>query len=127
MPKTNTKITFFAGNYRKLQFVITNADDGGNPLDLTNLTLKWAMSLGTISSYSKTPKLEKTEVAGITITDASGGLCDVEIYSADTASDNTNGIKPSTYYWELEAEDTSNEFEVLAYGEIELKLNVENT
>lgn len=127
MPKANTKITFFAGNYQKLAFTITDDDNAGVPLNLTGLNLKWAMSIGTISSYAKTPKLEKSLGSGITVTDAPGGLCEVEIESVDTASGNTNGINPTDYYWELEAEDGASQFEVLAFGEFTILLNVENS
>lgn len=120
MSETNSTLTFFAGNYHKLSFTITDEDNGG-ALNLTGLTLKWAMTPGTIAKYSKTPKLEKTP----TVTDAVGGLCEVVILSADTGG--ATGIGPASYYWELEATDGTGELTVLAVGQIDLKLNVENT
>lgn len=128
----NDTIEFYEGNIQILSFTLTDNDNGGAALDLTNLTLKWALSkaddLDPIM-YKTTPKLEKTEGAGIVITNPPGtdGLCRVTISTADTAPGNPNEIKPGIYYWELEATDTLSERTVLAVGTFTILKNVVNS
>lgn len=130
MSVTNDLISFYEGNIQTLSFTITDADNAGVALDLTNLTLKWAMSKASSLDplvYSTTPKLEKTEGSGITVTDASGGLCTVTIETVDTEPDNVNGIRPGNFYWELEATDLNDERTVLAVGTFSILKNVVNS
>lgn len=130
MSVANENISFYEGNIQTLALTIINSDAADAALDLTNLTLKFALSKASDLdplTYSVLPKLEKTEGSGITVTNAIGGLCEVELLSADTEPDNLNGIRPGNYYWELEATDLSLERTVLATGTFTILKNVVNS
>ena len=136
MSVKNDTITFYEGNIQTLSFTLTNSDlpIPTDPLDLTNLTMKWALSK--LSSaidadplvYLVTALLEKTEGAGITITvPATDGLLTVRLATVDTAPGNSNGIKPGNWYWELEATDAASERTVVSTGTFTILKNVVNT
>lgn len=122
MTVTNPNIELYCGNYFKLNADIVDVDNASVPLDITGMTVKWAMSKGSTSSYLKTPVLQKTTANGLTVVNAALGSVSIEIFTADTAT-----MKPGNYYWELELTDAGGERAVVAVGSFTLKLNVENT
>lgn len=113
------QLTFYLGNKRLLKNTIYDRDDPtpNTPLNLTGMTVKWALSLLSNGQYLKDPVLTKTA----TITNAANGQCEVLLVKADTES-----LSPGTYYQEWEVFDPTNETEVVTVGEVVLLLNVTN-
>ncbi len=124
MTDTNQDDEFYVNNDRVLKFMLTDDDNSGDPLNLTGFTIVWAMSsISRKGIVSSTAVLEKkTGGEGIVITDAAGGLCEVTIDKADTAS-----LAPNAYHHELEVIDGSGLCVVNAVGTLTLLLNVVNT
>lgn len=122
MVQTAQDDSFYANNARTLVFTITNEDEDGSPaLDLTGLTIKWALSrVNSNGVYSTTPVLEKSTSDGITITDAAAGECEVQLDAADTTS------LSGTFYQELEV-FSGGSGTVVAVGTITIKRNVVNS
>lgn len=85
----------FAGNGRKLIIDIV-ADETGDPEDITDATVLWQCARGTTTKFSRTPVITKTMGHGIVVSDASGGVVEVSLTAADTAS-----LPAGTYYHEL--------------------------
>lgn len=118
MATDNGTVEMVAGDYRKLQFTLTDADNGGAALNLTTLDVTFAMA----ADVRGAPDVTKTEGDGITITDAAGGLCEVELLTADTSS-----LAPGRYYWELEVTDASSQSTVVATGAFKVAQNIANS
>lgn len=114
MATDNGTLEMRAGDYKTLTFTITDADNSGAALDLTTLTVTWAAA----SDLRGTPEITKTESGGITITDAAGGLCTVDIDSTDTAS-----LTPGLYDWQIELTDTNAQSNVVGFGKLKIKPN----
>lgn len=113
------QLTFYIGNKRLLRNTILDRDNPtpNAPLDITGMTVKWALSLQSNGQYLQVPVLTKTA----TITDAPNGKCEVLLVKADTVD-----LTPGTYYQEWEVYDPTNETEVVTVGEVVLLLNVDN-
>lgn len=124
MTVVNPNVDRYLGNYFVISSTIVDEDNGGTPLNITGMTVKWALSKGSLSSYGKTPVLEKksTTAGQINIINAVGGQIEVIVRTTDTESFSTG-----SYYWELEITDTTNERSVVAVGTITFKRNVSNT
>lgn len=113
------QLTFYIGNKRLLRNTIIDRDNPtpNTPLNLTGMTVKWALSLQSNGQYLKEPVLTKTA----TITNAVAGECEVLLVNADTTA-----LSPGSYYQEWEVYDPTNETEVVTVGEVVLLLNVTN-
>jgi len=116
----------YAGNRRTFRFTIIDEDDPtpNTPLDLTGLTIRWALST---SASDTTPLLEKcSTVAGeIDIVGvATDGVVDVNLLAADTPQEDFGG---QTFYFELEVVDATSEPVVVATGSLEIRNNIQNT
>ena len=74
------------GDSRNL--VVTVRDEPGNIIDLTGATIVWEIA----DSVAGPALLSKTNGAGVTITDAAGGVFTVALTPADTLS-LTRGVK----------------------------------
>jgi len=122
MTVTASKLTFYAGNKRLLRFTVVDKDAPGDPpLDLTTLTIKWALSRFKNGRYLSTPILEKsTTGGGIVKIDAINGILEVTLLRADTAS------LLGDFWQELEVTDVGGECEVVAVGPVSVLLNVVN-
>lgn len=95
-----------AGRDKTIYFALTN---GGPPLDLTGATLRWRCVQ---QIDAGTSLVEKTTASGggITITDATGGLCSVALTDTDIAE---SGL----YYHFLDI-NGSGGYELLSRGRI---------
>lgn len=82
--------SIYQGDTEQIEFLVL--DHTGDPQDLTNITLRWAMS---DPDELDTPILEKSEGAGITITDPENGRCYVLIPAGELST-------PGTFIHELE-------------------------
>lgn len=112
------KLEFYVGNKQLLRNTILDKDaDPEEPLDLTGMTVKWALSKVNGKTYAKEAVLNKTA----TITSAVDGECEVLLLKADTED-----IPPGTYHQEWEVYDGSNETAVVTVGDVVLLLNVDN-
>lgn len=119
-------LEMFVDNDRLLPFAVVDLDadpTGATPKNLTGITVQWALTKFKGGKATKAPVLSKTTVggAGVQITNAVGGLCEVTIDAADTIN-----LQPGDYYHELEVIDGSGRKLVVATGPVTLKLNVEN-
>jgi hypothetical protein len=123
MAKTNQDDTFYANNQRVLKFTVVDSDNGDIAFDLTGYTIKWALSkYNSKGAYLTTEILGKsTTGGGVVVTNAAGGLCEVTLDGADTAS------LSGAYYHELEATDGLSVSIVLATGKLTILKNVVNT
>lgn len=113
---------FYANNLRTFRFTLTNEDDGGDPLDLTGLELKWAMSrVSEDGVYSTKAVVEKcTEDSTITIIDAPNGIIELSLTPTDT--ENLSGI----FYHQLEVFDGASSAIVVAEGTFTILRNIIN-
>lgn len=113
------QLTFYIGNKRLLRNTIVDRDNPtpNSPLDLTGMTVKWALSLQSNGQYLQDPVLTKTA----TITNGPAGQCEVLLVKADTVN-----LAPGSYYQEWEVYDPTSETEVVTVGEVVLLLNVNN-
>lgn len=119
MALTEQNDTWYAGNRRKLSYVVENQDSPGTRLNLTGLTFVWSLSaMRGDGSFEQTPFLEKTSASGITVTSAVNGELDVDVTGADCT-----GLA-GDYYAELEAFDGDGNGLVLATGVMTLRRNV---
>src|SRR5688572_6814429 len=125
MATTGLTDVMYAGNVRELEYTITDEDNAGVPLDITNFRIKWAISaLAADGSFSTTPTLSKDSTTGtplITKPNPTGGVCLVTLDPADTAS-----LGGRTFYLELEVFDPSNKPVVVATGTLEIRRNIVN-
>lgn len=121
MAVTDQRDTFYAGNVRTYPFSVDDENNPGNKLDLTGMTVAFALSKYlSASAWSKTPLVEKSIGDGITITNASQGALTVTLSPDDTAS------LEGEFYFELEVTDASANPVVVATGRITLLRNVTN-
>lgn len=72
---------FVQGNDITLEFTVT--DEDGAALDITGATVKWSLkrAIGETADLTK-----QTGGSGITLTDADGGVFEVELTDTDTAA-----------------------------------------
>lgn len=131
MATNDQEFEFFAGERVTLRFPITDTDNvvPTTPKNLTGLDLFWAMvPQDDAGSFATTPlTVEKKSTVGPTEIDVEdfNGTQDrvlVELFNADTV-----GLTPGVYYFELEAQDGSQEPNTLATGTLILKANLVNT
>lgn len=113
----------FARNAFLLDFTVTDGDADGAPLDLTGLTVKWALSAAPRGApgWTTTRLVEKVSPAGgVTIVDATAGVLTVQVNGADTAA------LLGRYRHELEVFDGAGEAWVVAGGFITFRANIVN-
>lgn len=72
--------TMYAGDSKTL--VVTAKDEDGAAVDITDATIRWQLA----RSVSTTALVTKSIGDGVTITDGSGGVFEVELENADTES-----------------------------------------
>lgn len=115
----------YAGNRRVLKYTIYDADavTPNTPLNLTPYTAKWTMSKMTEDGVPfQVPELERKSSAGqITFTDALNGKLEVLVAEALTVG--FEGV----FACQLELYDGSNNSNIVAVNELEIKRNVTNT
>lgn len=87
--------TCYQGDTLSLDFLLL--DEGGAPEDLSNMTLRWAMSSRDEISV---PILEKSESSGIVIVGPTEGRCRVTISAGDLS-------EAGTYLHEIEGTNES--------------------
>lgn len=119
----NTKESWFEDNKRLLKFTLTDKDQTPNVvLNISGLDLVFSITAGARTDYGDAPDFVKTSnpAAGIVKTDAVNGLCEVTIDDADVAGFDGD------YYWQLEAVDGTGAKTMLADGEVEFSLNINN-
>ncbi len=124
MAEKNLTDEMWAGNRKVQQFTVTDQDAAGVPLDITSLTLKWALSQidPDTQIFSTTAILEKVTGTGIIHTDATNGVAQVTLVEADTKN-----LTPADYHFELEVFDATPEGVVVAEGTLTINPNVVNT
>lgn len=76
--------TCYQGDTVALDFLLL--DESGNPEDLDELDLRWAMSA---RDELDVPILQKDSDSGITVLDATGGRCRVIVAAGDLATAGT--------------------------------------
>ena len=81
----------FSGDSIILKF--NAVDEYGDVINLTGATLKWQLA----QNATATPLLTKTVGAGITVTNASGGLFEVRLSFFETRT-----LSPGNFYHEVE-------------------------
>lgn len=124
MATTGLTDVMYAGNIRELEYTITDEDNAGVALNITNFRIKWAISaLAADGSFSTTPTLVKDSNVGTQIvkTNPTGGVCLVTLEPADTAA-----LGGRTFYLELEVFDPSDKPVVVATGTLEVRRNIVN-
>lgn len=105
----------FSGTDKLLEFSVVDAD--GAAQNITGWAMSWTLFTRPTPPAGATALLTKTTGAGgISITDGSGGVCQVSI--ADTDTDDLIG--DALYYHELRRTDSGNE-DVLSYGTLWLR------
>jgi hypothetical protein len=102
---------WFVGEDKILEFTVYQSD-GITPQNITGWTLEWVLRKAA-SAIAAT--LSKTTAAGITITNALAGICQVAITDDDTVA-----LAPGTYFHTLRRTDSGSET-VLAFGTCVLK------
>jgi hypothetical protein len=108
---TEQEFEMTAGDDKILQLTIT---ESGSPANLTGCTIRWVMARG----YGWPPVLEKSTGAGITITNAAGGVFQVSLAAADTLD-----IRIQPHVWEAEIIDTQGKTATTARGRINFRPN----
>ncbi len=103
-----------SGNDKTLQF--TALDEFDVVINLTGATIVWAFAK---TATAKATLFDYTSPTNVTITDAEGGLFEVEIQSADTED-----MKGGEYYHECRMESAAGNKITLAYGVVVLLDNV---
>lgn len=129
MATENLTDRMYAGNKRIFEYTVVDEDSSGSPpLNLTPFDLRWAMALSDAESkFSTTPMVEKTVGAGIAVTDAANGVCQVTLDGSDTLSLTASIPDGTPYYFELEVIDAALEPVTVATGEITLLPNLVNS
>lgn len=94
-----TDDSFFAGDDGEIEFTVYQAD-GSTELDLTDMTIEWALGTGTTDPALLTKSTANT--GEITVVNATGGRFDVVLVPGDT---DTLGGK--AYYHEVELTDVN--------------------
>lgn len=119
--------TMYAGNRRVLKFAVTDEDNGGAPMDLTGRIVKFALARFDAEGQplKANPLVDKrSDTSGdIVITSAVGGLVEVTLVPADTASLADAG--ETAYYFELEVFQGTDGI-VVASGTETIRRNVTN-
>ncbi len=108
-PITKTD-NWFLGEDRKLRFTVEDAS--GLAQDISGWTLEWVLRE---RPWGTQALITKTTGAGITITNASGGVCEVAI-----ADDDTLSLPPGGYFHTLRRTNAGAET-VLAFGDAVLQ------
>ena len=102
---TPQNLAIVAGDSTTVQFTVSNAS--GGILDLTGAqAVRWVMS----AVPAPPAILSKALGSGITITNATGGVVQVALLSADT------NTLSGTYYHELQIEDVNSNWSTVAQG-----------
>lgn len=86
-----------AGDTKRIVMTITTPE--GQPIDLTDATIRWWASRGTVEQFSRSPILQKSLGAGIEDVALIDGQFVVNLDPADTQA--LNG----SYYYEVEIRD----------------------
>lgn len=95
-------------------FAVTVTDGAGAPLNLTGLVLTF-----TVAASSQSAVITKTIGAGITVTDALGGLATVTISPADT-----DGLEDrAELFWDLEV-DSAGDIRTPLTGRLSVEVDV---
>lgn len=111
--KIVTSDELFTGKDKVLQFTVVDADDA--VVDITGWTLRWALSK---AADHRSVAVSKTTSAGIALTDAANGVCQVTISAADT--ENLEGSDDPKWWHELSRTNSGNS-DVLSYGSVVLR------
>ncbi len=101
---------WFIGEDRTLRFSVTDAV--GLPLSISGWTLEWVLRE---RPWGAQALVTKTTGAGITITDAPNGVCEVAL-----ADDDTIALAPGAYFHTLRRTNAGFET-VLAFGDAVLQ------
>jgi hypothetical protein len=105
---------WFVGEDQTFRFVVRQGPNDSDPVqNITGWTLRWELRADPGSADAI---LVKTSGAGIVITDAVNGVCEVTINRTDTQA-----LSPDTYFYTL-ARTTAGAFSVLAHGSATLRL-----
>jgi hypothetical protein len=91
LPTRLKNLEFAQGDYQRM--LVSCKDENGAALDLTGMTLTYALSR---TAEDASPLITKTIGSGITVISAAGGQIQIDLLSADTAS------LLGEYYHELE-------------------------
>lgn len=101
-----------SGDSKTLKFTIRDQNDAIK--DITGATATWAAAKRKTSSTL----ISKTSGSGITITDATNGLLEVELDPADTEA-----LK-GDYYHELQLVDNQSRKSTAAYGTMTVRIDL---
>lgn len=94
------------------ELAITVTDEDGDPVDLLNTTVTWA-----IARNAHTDALiEKDTDGDVTIVDAAAGELNVDIEPADTRD-----LRPRTYYHEVELRDQDGDPTTVELDDLEIR------
>lgn len=107
-------LEMYRGNDRVFSLTITRAD--GSPVPLAGASLRFMARLS-VSDTDADAVITKTTPTGITVTDASHGMVDVIIDSADTVS----LYAPCTLIYDVELKEGSNYVSTAAHGVLLVK------
>ena len=83
MAEEKQDLTIWAGEARTLQFTYTDTDSG-DPVDITSVDLRWALSDEPTDSAALVEKGTDNPPGGITRTNPTGGVFTVALAEADT-------------------------------------------
>lgn len=106
----------FAGDSKRLIFSIFDKDD--EPLDMTDATVRWQASRGSLVKFSRTPSIVKTLGSGIEETSLFDGQFVVILNPQDT--EDLSG----PYYHEIEIRSALGEVSTAFSGEMTIKKNL---
>jgi len=96
---------------------VTVSGPDGNPTDLTNVqAIDYGFyGVSPAKDYEAPPLFEKTLGSGVTVTDAAGGVFEIEILPADTKD-----LWPGEYYHQAAIQDAANDFYPALTGTFQL-------
>jgi len=114
-----TTLEMFRGDSASWRFTVTDAD--GAAVNLTNADLRFTAK-SSASDADVDAIIAKTDGAGITVTDAAGGVLAVTLSPGDTSALTV----PQTLVWDLQVTDALGAVQTLAYGALRIIADIED-
>lgn len=113
MTSLSQNVTMWSGDSKKLRFTVI--DDAGAAKNLTGAAIVWKAAK---TAGSSTALITKSVGSGITITDPTGGLFEVRLDPADTAS------LSGDFYHEAQVTDALGDVATVAIGRIRINADL---
>jgi hypothetical protein len=116
----STYLSMYRGDDESFDVAVVDRD--GDVVDLTGADLRFTAKRD-VGDLDVDAVMAKTIGAGITVTNAAGGLARIDIDAADTDT-MTRG---TVLVWDLQAQDNSDKVRTLASGTLRIQVDVSRT